>query len=76
MRAALPPETLAAVWVSTVAKSGAYEGAVTAAGCRGLPHAAPNLIFRAFSVVRVDFLFHNLVEAADSFGSDPQARSH
>jgi len=27
MRGALPPETLAAVRVSTVAKSGAYEGA-------------------------------------------------
>lgn len=42
MKAALPPEALAAVWMSTVAKLGAFEGADAAVAAAG-NDAAPNL---------------------------------
>lgn len=42
MKAALPPEALAAVWLSTVAKLGVFEGADTAVAAAG-NDAAPHL---------------------------------
>jgi uncharacterized protein len=65
MRAALPPETLAAVWVSTVAKSGAYEGADAAVAARG-NEAAPHL-----TVIPLRFAHAalNAVVACDAAGA-------
>lgn len=65
MRAALPPETLAAVWVATVAKSGAYEGRDTAVAARG-NETAPHL---AVIPLRFAHAALNAVVACDAAGA-------
>lgn len=65
LKATLSPEALAAVWASTVAKCGAYEGAGNAATARG-NEAAPHLAIIPLRFANVPL---NAVVACDASGA-------